>query len=512
MRRSPEPAEAVRADTFTTSSTRISVLYWTLLVAVLAIAALLRSLHLGDKSFWMDEGVSFAINRLSWIDFLKISWRRELNMAPYYLLLRGWMKFGTGEAFLRSLSVLFSVAAVAVIYLLGRRLFGLRAGLLAALLAAVHAFLVRYAQEARSYSLVIFLVSLSCLLFVRNLESRERTWTAYIVITALAIYGHFFALLVVLSQWISLQLLPRPLHSQPWRAWKITAIAILPLIVFIATRGAGPIAWISRPNSSSLHSFLVAFTGNGGDVLLAAYMILTAAAVIILVIRRAELRIHRHLWGMAFVLSWLLVPILVTLVFSLARPVFLPRYLVICVPALVLLAAAVLVRLSSRWLQAAAVLLLAWFSLQGVRSYYRADFDIAREDWRDATHYVLSQALPGDGVVFHAALGRMPFEYYVSQEKSEATRPDIAFPRSGPAITYSDFVANAKNASVGALADRYSRVWLVLAHNEIAGRPDDTARKLETDLATRFPCIEQREFPQIVVRLYFRGSCPHPER
>src|SRR5690348_16489899 len=155
MPRSLEPAGTARTDPSAANSEPVAKFYWALLLVVLAIAALLRSLHLGDKSFWMDEGVSFAINHLSWIDFLKISWRRELNMAPYYLLLRLWMKLGTSETFLRALSVTFSVAAVAVIYFLGRHLFGMRAGFVAVLLAALHAFLIRYSQEARSYSLVI---------------------------------------------------------------------------------------------------------------------------------------------------------------------------------------------------------------------------------------------------------------------------------------------------------------------------------------------------------------------
>src|SRR5690242_4805071 len=119
MPRSLELADTTPAHSSAAASESVTRFYCALLLVVLAIAALLRSLHLGDKSFWMDEGVSFAINHLSWIDFLRISWRRELNMAPYYLLLRAWMKFGTSEVFLRSLSVIFSVAAVAVIYCLG---------------------------------------------------------------------------------------------------------------------------------------------------------------------------------------------------------------------------------------------------------------------------------------------------------------------------------------------------------------------------------------------------------
>ncbi len=506
-----QTARKVRAPQASAAPRPAAGLYWALLAPVLALAAVLRFVHIGDKSFWMDEGVSYTINHLSWIDFLHIAWRRELNMLPYYVLLRGWMKFGTSEAFLRSLSAIFSVATIVVLYLLGGRLLGRRGGMYAGLLAAVHAWLVRYAQEARSYSLAIFLVTLSCLFFVRNVQEPERKgWTAYIVTAVLAVYSHFFALLVVLAQWVALRCVPRTDFNRAGvhRAWKIAAVCLLPLIVFIASRGAGPIAWIRRPTAASFYYFLLALTGNGGNVLLVLYFALAAMAAAMLILRRAQVQNSRARWGIVFALSWLVAPIAVTLIFSLARPVFLSRYLVYCVPALVLLAAAGLVRLPSIWLQAAVVLLLAWFSGQGIQSYYRGDFDLSREDWRAATRYVLSETEAGDGVIFHAALGRMPFEYYVARAGKGAAKPAIAFPNSGPKITYSDFVANAKNAPVNGIAHEYSRVWLVLAHNQLPGNgADDVTRKLEWGLANDFPCATSRQFSEIAVRLYSRDGC-----
>lgn len=505
----PESAPESRPNTRAASQVTKN-LYWVLLAAIVAVAARLRFLHIGEKSFWMDEGVSFNISHLSWLQFLKITWRHELNMAPYHVLLRIWMWFGTSEAFLRSLSAFFSIGTVVVVYLLGRRLFGIRAGLFASLLAALHVFLVRYAQEARSYSLVTLLAALSCLFFVRNVQETEhKSWTGYSVATVLAIYTHFFALLVVLAQWLSLQLLRKSnAGALLRRTWKIIGISLLPMLAFIAGRGAGPIAWIPRPDAASLYHFLILLTGNGGGVLLAAYAILLVVICGILVVRRSQLTSSLELWGSAFALSWLLVPIVVALIFSLARPVFLPRYLLFCVLPLVLLAAAAIVRLPSAGLQAAAMLLLAWFSIRGVQSYYQADIDVSREDWRGTTHYVLSERQAGDGVVFHAALGRMPYEYYVLRAGPGVAPPVVAFPASGPRITYNDFVANAKRAPIDGIAKDYSRVWLVLAHNQIPGKGlDDVTKKLESALMGTFPCVVRKRFPEIQVLLYFHGDC-----
>jgi hypothetical protein len=112
------------------------------LAATLIIAAWLRFHLLGVKSFWMDEGFSLGIARLSWLDFYRIFWHREANMALYYLVLRGWIHLGTTEAMVRGLSAVTSLGAVVALYSLGKRLFGRSVGVTAALLLALNAFAV----------------------------------------------------------------------------------------------------------------------------------------------------------------------------------------------------------------------------------------------------------------------------------------------------------------------------------------------------------------------------------
>ena len=121
-----------------------------LLLAITAAGAVLRFLYLTRKRFWLDEGVSVTLARLDSSNLLHILWRREANMALYYALLRVWLHFGSGDYFVRGLSALISVAAIPVIYRLGKRLLDAPAGAVAAALFSVHAWQVRYAQEARA--------------------------------------------------------------------------------------------------------------------------------------------------------------------------------------------------------------------------------------------------------------------------------------------------------------------------------------------------------------------------
>lgn len=482
-------------------------LSYAFLAAITIAGGVLRFLHLTRKSFWLDEGVSVMLARLDLPNLLHILWRREANMALYYALLRMWLHFGSGDYFVRALSALISLAAIPVIYLLGKRLFNSTTGLLAATLFSVHAWQVRYAQEVRSYSLYVLLTALSCLFLLAALEKpTRRNWAAYVAASVLAIYSHFFSVLVIVAQGAAVYFLDRDerASAQFRRSLKTIGLFFLPLAVFIASRGAGPISWIPRPGLGAVHEFLLDLAGNGGDPLLVLYIICAAVAVAGQGWTRGR-KLPFHSWCYLFLLSWLCVPVVVTLVFSMVRPVFLPRYLLACVAPLVLLAASGLTRLRARWAAAIVLAGMLALALHGTLAYYRADFDLGREDWRAATQYLLSQSRPEDGIVFHSAQARMPFEYYAEGNATHRA-VKVIFPAyaGSERLSYLDFLANAKNAPLAAIPGHYQRVWLVLAHNRIKdGQPDSTTAALESFLAQSYVLAQQRKFAgNVELRLY----------
>ena len=177
--RAADSANAAKGGTQSPLWTRNSVAALAMLTAA---ATVLRFLFLVRKPFWFDECFSVEVARLRWRDFFQLLWHREANMALYYLLLRGWLHFGSSPFFIRSLSVILSLAAVWAIYWLGAKLFDRRVGLLSAALLSFNAYHIRYAQEARSYSLFVLLAILSSGFFVAALRNnlaaaRSDTWS-----------------------------------------------------------------------------------------------------------------------------------------------------------------------------------------------------------------------------------------------------------------------------------------------------------------------------------------------
>ncbi|MBZ5706749.1 MAG: glycosyltransferase family 39 protein [Acidobacteriia bacterium] len=473
------------------------------LALITAAAALLRFHAITAKSFWFDEGVSVAVARLDWWNFVRILWRREANMSLYYLVLRPWLQFGQSEAFIRGLSVVFALAAVPALYLLGRRLFDSRTGLIVAALLSVNAYAVRYSQEARSYSLMLLLCVLSSLCFLKALESpSQRNRLTYVLISALAVYAHFFSGLLVLAQWLALRFLDREsIPEAPRKDWRWIALAVSPVAIFVATTGAGPLRWVQRPGLKELWDFALRLTGNAGPPLLVAY-VLACGAALWPGLRQTVQRVSWDAWRYRFLLLWLFFPVLLTLAVSFARPLFLPRYFFFCLPALLLLAAAGMARLRSAWLLAPALLIFVALSLRGTMSYYRQDFDLGRDDWRAATQSVLSQARPGDAVMFQIAMGRMPYEYYHSL-LGAAGSPVVLYPHREERITFLDFVEKPDLVQLERSVPQYKRVWLVLSYAETPTGLDPTTQTME-NLILRSHSHAQQVFQHPDVVLYTR--------
>src|ERR1700751_2917123 len=357
---------------------------WLTLVLLLAAGTALRFTALVAKPFWFDECFSVEVARIGWGNFLRLLWWREANMSLYYLLLRIWLHFGQTEFYIRSLSVLIAAATLPAIYWLGRLLYNRRVGLIAGSLFAFNAYSVRYAQEARSYALFLLLAKLSsCFLIAFLRDPSRRNWLGYVSGSSLAVYAPFYALLLVVAQWLAWRLGNTDLSSpqrplQTRRAWIAIGLAALPLLVFVAKTGAGPIRWIPRPRVHDVLAFYEHLAG-GTNWLLPA--IFTAACIAAVLPVRKQLWAREpdwETWRIQFLLVWLLFPVLLTVLLSFARPVFLGRYMIFCLPALLILAAAGLGRIPQSWLMGAALVGMLLLCGQGGLFVYGPDFDQER--------------------------------------------------------------------------------------------------------------------------------------
>ena len=505
--------------------------HWLTLFFLLAASIVVRLRCIASKPFWFDECFSAEVARIDWRNFLHLMWWREANMSLYYLLLGGWLHLGHSPFFIRSLSVIASAATLPAIYWVARLLYDRRVALIAVALLAFNAYSVRYAQEARTYALFMLLATLSSGFLTswlgekrEDLRSQSATSNSpaflancYIITSVLAVYAHLYAILLIVAHWIAV--VPASARSENLahradvrRAGKTIAMAVLPLLVFVAKTGAGPIRWIHRPGLQDLLEFFEHLAGGNN----AALPVIFLGACIVALIPPGRCLWSRaqtwEVWRCQFMLLWLLFPAMLTLLVSFARPVFLTRYMIFCLPALLILTAAGLSRLN-HWFLTPALVVVLLLSFEGTVFVYSNDFDTERDASGAATNFILDHSQQRDTIIFHIAETRVPYEFFrtlragtntISPQFRAQLGPEILFPHHNPGLDYRDFTGKPTPEFVRTVAQGQPRLWLMLMHNGPADKPDPTTEMLSEVLAERFSKAQCWHFPGVEVRLYSR--------
>ncbi|QDQ16822.1 hypothetical protein FH965_39930 [Streptomyces spectabilis] len=229
-----------------------------------AVAApgVLLSLALGlwgvrrEGTLWRDEAVTYDMARRGLPDLWHTLGNADAVHGLYYLLMRGLFTL-CGDAdpllVLRLPSVAATAVAAAGVACLGRRLAGPRAGLLAGVAFAALPLVQRYAQEGRSYALVLAVVVWATYALVRAVGTRgPRWWVRYGVLMLTACVLHEFAVLALAAHAVAL---PRAAR----RPWSVTATAValgLAPLAVLSHRQSAQVDWIDGPGWSAVLSLL----------------------------------------------------------------------------------------------------------------------------------------------------------------------------------------------------------------------------------------------------------------
>jgi len=155
------------------------------------------------SALWLDEALTVNISRLP-LSQLRGALKQDGAPPLYYILLHVWTGvLGSGNVASRSLSGLFMVGAVVATWFAARRFVGTTSAWLAAAVMVANPYSIRYATEARMYSLEMLLVAAGIVAFRRALEKPTISRLAVIaLLVALFVYTQywsFYLLIVVIG-------------------------------------------------------------------------------------------------------------------------------------------------------------------------------------------------------------------------------------------------------------------------------------------------------------------------
>jgi len=367
-----------------------------LAIGVGALAAVLGAVRLEHRSLWVDESFTARATHKSYASLV-----HEDHWA-YYSLVKAWTSVaGHSEWALRAPSVAAAALAAMLVYLLAVRLVGARAGLLAGLVAATNPFVVLWAQQARSYTILVLLTTAATYAFVLVLERPTVwRWIAYGGLVAAMLLCQVVSVLVLGAHVAAWLVTPgRPRLRTLAVVYAVVGLALAPWAFAVGHREAsgGPTTWLSPPGAVDLLVAVVQLPGALGlGLLLAGFGLY-------------HLLSERGLDQTTVLLGvWAVLPALTLLVGSLLKPVFVARYLITSTPAFAMLVGVAIAAVAYRPLLAGVLVLLGILLVAQLGVWYSHPSDT---DWRGATRYV--DAVRGRDPVLIAPFWAAPvYTYY----------------------------------------------------------------------------------------------------
>lgn len=498
---------------------------------VILLALGLRLARLDFQPLWWDEGWSVYFAAADVSTLLELT-AVDIHPPLYYLLLRAWSEVvGWGAPSARLLSALIGTAAVPVLFLAGRRLYGRRVGLLAAALLAVSPLHVYYSQEVRMYGLVT-LLGLLALLFALRWQAagdgpgRRASWLGYVLAAAAALHTQYYAafLLVGLNLAVLAGWPRRPPSRSSVVSWLGAQLAVLLLFLpWLAYAGRklvayvqfkvsveqdpalGPVVYLAR----HLSAF---FAGHAEGGLAPAWWLgLVPPALLLLALAARRGGGEGRAAG---ALSWPVAILAAALVGGFAVNLALPfnpprseRLLLLALPAALLLAAAGLARLARRGPRlpvavGAAFGAVALLSL----GYFYAVPRYPQDDYRPVAARIRALGAPTDAVLCVHPWQWGYMRAYIPRDEERpalALTPREVIPRERQ--IWADEPASMA-AGLDALLADHGRLWL-LDHRTMGRVLEE---RMEAHLVgAAYPALSEWHGENTVLSLFAAGD-PQP--
>lgn len=463
--------------------------------------------HVGRPPIWGDEGVTMAMAARSVSQLLATMPHDDVVHGAYYLVVHvvETVAGSSSPTVLRLPSVVAMAVAAAFTALVARRLATLAGspypavtGLVAGVLFTLVPFVIRYAQEARSYAIVTMLATITTYLLLKAVEDGGRWWIAYGVAAALTGLFNIFGLLILAAHAVTLLIAAPGLPGLSGRrtagvlarwllAGAVAVIVLTPIVAFAYSQRTA-LAWMTGHVVFGSAALNLARTWAGPQKLFWPVFGLAAFGV---AADAVTWRRGRPVTPGSVALPWLVLPPVILLVVSQVHPVYDGRYVEYCLPALAILMAwgmTWLARLVAAavpplgraglawlgWLPSAAILVLLVIAL--IPADAKVSLPSSRPDnLLLDSQIVAANAKPGD-VVFFIPISYRPINVEYPAQWREVR--DIALAQS-PVTSDTLYGFDVSPAELVKRFAGVTRVWVYSAPNVTAYL--DSARATPVD-------------------------------
>ncbi len=434
--------------------------------AVFAVAAIFYSFHLGRDPLGASEAYSaYAAARPSVGAIVHIPIVDDPGkQLLYYIVLHFWtMIFGAHEAEMRSMSVVFGLGTIAMIFALGRDLFDDATGAAAAAMWAFNPLATVFSYRARMYTMLITLALAHVYAFRRTRERRGLFWTIACALTGAAVvYTHLGGALIIAAEAaILLRDFARGRRDfAPWIALGGVVLLFAPYLPIASAQSRELIGGHSLDYFGAAHYSILAKSTAG----------LIGAALALWLVFGAPLEKNES-EPFRFCGLWIVLPILAFVVGSiLVRPIFQVRYVSPALAMIPVLAAGLLVMTGS-WVRNVAVVAVTAVMLAAALAI-RPEI----QPWGAVARMVADADRPGQPILFESGFvtpGAAPTAANPGFPHGYYSLPfDYYFKGANPRLTIPPYDPAAARAEIQSAAAHAGGAWLVTWMDDAGARAE----------------------------------------
>lgn len=375
------------------------------IILILIVATILRLYNIDYQSLWMDEiyTLNVASPKHSFSQIIsEVNLRESFPYLYFFIMNTMFTLFGDTSVVARIPSVLFGIAAVWMMYKLGKESYSKKVGLIAALLFTFNEYAIFHSQDARAYSLYLLCLLFSFYRFVIFLKGNtQKNMILFAISAGLLVNVNFFSVLNVITQGFILVFVLFSLDKSERIAYfkRLLIIAGIILLFFIPNAykfyllSQFKSSWIPAPSNDGLTNILKEFI-SVSEILVFVYGILFTFFIIKVFNQKRtksikEIIANKLVFNYLLIFFWISFVVVVILLKSyLSSSLYVSRYFISIFPAIILAISIALISIKNSQIRLSFLALLVFFmafDLVVVKKYYHTPL---KAQFREASDMV----------------------------------------------------------------------------------------------------------------------------
>lgn len=383
---------------------------------ILLLGLVLRLISL-NQSLWLDEAINtLAVKHYSFINLITQYARADFHPPGWFIILWSWTKlFGYSEVAVRMPSVIFGVLTIWIMYLIGKKFASKELGLIAALLLAINPLHIYYSQEARMYAMATLAVAINIFLLSKLIKGEKLNLFLLVLSNIFVLMSDYVAYFIFPAQFVFLLFYQKKLLKE----WLIVLFSALLLgfwwlPTFLGQLDIGAVASSNLPAWKFINGafdfktlpltfvkFIIGRISLADKNLYVAVLLPICSLFAYLMFRGIRFTTSKKL-----LLTWLIIPPLLSTIISIFVPVYNYFRILYVLPAFILVVSTgILAVKRSKYLLIMVVLIELSCSL-----IYLLNPKYQREDWRGLVNFLSTKSK--SSILFESSGTLPPFDYY----------------------------------------------------------------------------------------------------